>query len=61
MSDSLPARRKTDRQRAEFEQHVLAELKHLREQAKHTNEALEWVLKALKVDEERHEAEATSV
>jgi len=58
MSDSLPARRKTDRQRAEFEQHVLAELKHLREQAKHTNE---WVLKALKVDEERHEAEATSV
>ncbi len=49
------------RRRADFERRVLEELQHLREQQTRTNEALEWVLKALKVDEERHEAEAAHV
>ncbi len=53
--DEPPLRRRSD-----FERRVLEELQHLREQQQRTNEALEWVLKALKVDEERHEDEAAT-
>lgn len=46
--------------RLAFEKFVREELKHLREQAQHTNAALDLILKAMKVDEEQDEREAAS-